>query len=68
MKPTVWTTVYVLAMLTVAFVGIALTAAGSGFGDWAGIGAVAALTTAGTAIALAIVATRGHGGNMPRHS
>ena len=67
MKPTAWTTVYVLTLLTVALVGTSLTAAGSGFREWAVVGAAAALMTAGAATAIVIGNLRGHG-NVPRHS
>ncbi|MBJ8346983.1 hypothetical protein [Antrihabitans sp. YC2-6] len=66
MKPTAWTIVYVLTMVTVALVGITLTAAGSGLGNWAAVGGVGALSTAATVAAIAIIASRGH--DMPRHS
>ena len=61
MKPSVWTTVYVLTMLTVALVGMALAAADSGLRAWAVTGAAAALTTAGSAAALVVATLRGHG-------
>ena len=67
MKPTAWTTVYVLTMLTVALVGMSLTAAGSGLREWALVGATAALMTAGSATAIVVASLRGHG-NVPRHS